>query len=59
IVGGAFLSSDAARVNITGTTPMIELYDGAFDGIELISVPEVALDVYRDYIWTAYGSIIA
>lgn len=59
IVGGAFLSGGAARVNITGTTPMIELYDGAFDGIELISVPEVALDVYRDYIWTAYGSIIA
>ena len=29
IVGGAFLSSGAARVNITGTTPMIELYDGA------------------------------
>ncbi|MDD3946261.1 MAG: leucine-rich repeat protein [Clostridia bacterium] len=58
IVGGAFLSSRAFRLVINGDTPMIELYDHAFDGIEIIDVPSVASDIYREYIWTNYQSMI-
>lgn len=58
IVGGAFLSSAAKRVIITGQTPVIELCEGAFDGIDVINVPDIALDIYKEYLWSDYSAII-
>jgi len=59
IVGGAFLSSTAKRVIIIGDTPLIELCDGAFDGIDLVTVPGIALDIYKDSLWSDNSMIIA
>jgi uncharacterized repeat protein (TIGR02543 family) len=58
IVGGAFLSSNASRVIITGETPVIALCEGAFEGVDMITVPDIALDIYTQYLWSDYSEII-